>query len=233
MELRQYWGVVQRRLWVVIALTLIALIASVAMRPERDPTYKVTIKLAVKPTAEARSQNYYGYDGYYAYVVSEYLNDDIAEVVKSNDFMTELRNRLKDRPGGPPGGYIEARKAHRVLTLTVTAPSERDGKDIAATAAKMLQEDQQKYLGGISDQNPSITIVDEPVVAVGPAPARDAVDIALRTALGLIAGLMLAFLLEYLDTSLRTPGEVSELLKLPVLGELPKEKGRRRAGSAA
>ncbi len=231
MEIRKYWAVIQRRLWIVLALTLIALVASIAMRPERGaPTYKVTIKLAVKPTIEARPTNtYFDYDGYYGYVVSEYLNDDIAEVVKSNDFMTGLRNRLNDRPGGPPAGYIEARKAHRVLTLTVTAGSERDGKDIASTAAKMLQEEQTKYIGGISDHNPSVVIVDEPTVAVAPAPARDAVDVALRTLLGLIAGLMLAFLLEYLDDSLRSAEDVSDAVGLPVLGEIPPEKRRRRS----
>ncbi len=232
MELRKYWAVVQRRWWIVVALTLIAFAASVGMRPERVATYKVTIKLAVKPTMDARTSNtYFDYEGYYGYVVSEYLNDDIAEVVKSNNFMGDLRNRLKDRAGGPPSGYIEARKAHRVLTLTVTAGSERDGKDIAAMAATMLQQDQQKYISGISDHNPLVTIVDEPVVAVAPAPASDAVNIMLRTILGLVASLMLVFLIDYLDDSLRTSEDVEEMLGLPILGELPSKKGRRRAGA--
>ncbi len=231
MELRKYWEIIFRRLWVVVLITLVAFGASVYMRPERMPQYKVTIKLAVKPPQEPRSDKYYAYDGYYGYVVTEYLNDDIAEIVKSGDFMVDLRNRLKDRPGGPPQGYIEARKAHRVLTLTVTSGSERDGKDIASEAAKMLQQEKDRYISGISDYPPTVQVVDQPAVAIAPAPARDAVDILLRTMLGFIAGLMLAFLLEYLDDSLRSPGEVKELLGVPVLGELPRE--RRRRGSAA
>jgi capsular polysaccharide biosynthesis protein len=193
------------------------------MRPEARPTYKITVKLAIKPSLEPRGQNYYGYDEYYAYVASEYLVDDVGEVVKGGDFMNDLRNRLKDRPGGPPSGYIEARKAHRVLTLTVTAGSERDGIDIANETGKMLTEGKTKYLTSLSNQNPTITVVDPPSVAIAPLPARDAVDVGLRTSLGLITGLMIAFLLEYLDISVRGSKDVETLLKIPVVGEIPSE----------
>jgi capsular polysaccharide biosynthesis protein len=233
MELRRYGSVILRWWWIVVALTAVALIAAILMRPEARPTYKITVKLAVKPTLEPRGQSYYGYDEYYAYVSSEYLVDDIGEVVKGGDFMTDLRNRLKDREGGPPSGYIEARKAHRVLTLTITAGSERDGIDIANETGKMLSEQRPKYLASLSNQNPAVAVVDPPSVAIAPAPARDAVDIGLRTSLGLITGLMVAFLLEYLDTSVRAAEDAESLLHLPVLGEIPAEHRRRKPAKAA
>ncbi len=60
-------------------------------------------------------------------------------------------------------------------------------------------------------------------VAVAPAggPSRAALYMVLRVVLGLFAGVGLAFLLEYLDDSLRTAGEVEAATGLAVLAEIP------------
>jgi capsular polysaccharide biosynthesis protein len=54
-------------------------------------------------------------------------------------------------------------------------------------------------------------------------------EIGLRTLIGLIVGIGLAFLLDYLDTSVRSREEAEALLQLPILGEIP----RSRRGAAA
>ena len=54
-------------------------------------------------------------------------------------------------------------------------------------------------------------------------------EIGLRTVIGLLIGIGLAFLLDYLDASVRTRDEAEDLLRLPVLGEIP----RTRRGAAA
>ena len=46
-------------------------------------------------------------------------------------------------------------------------------------------------------------------------------EIALRTLIGLLIGIALAFLLDYLDTSVRSRDEAEDLLRLPVLGDDP------------
>ena len=46
-------------------------------------------------------------------------------------------------------------------------------------------------------------------------------DIGLRTLLGLMAGLFLAFVVDYLDSTLRTRHDAERALGLPVLGEIP------------
>jgi capsular polysaccharide biosynthesis protein len=51
-------------------------------------------------------------------------------------------------------------------------------------------------------------------------------EIGLRTLVGLLAGLGLALLVDYLDPSVRTRQEAEDLLRLPVLGAIPRS-GRR------
>ena len=55
-------------------------------------------------------------------------------------------------------------------------------------------------------------------------------EIALRTLVGLLIGIGLAFLLDYLDPSVRTRREVEDLLRLPVLGAIPRSGRRAAAG---
>ncbi len=50
-------------------------------------------------------------------------------------------------------------------------------------------------------------------------PAREQLDLPLRVLLALAAGIGLAFLLDYLDTSVRERRDLEEL-GLPVLGEV-------------
>jgi Mrp family chromosome partitioning ATPase/capsular polysaccharide biosynthesis protein len=67
----------------------------------------------------------------------------------------------------------------------------------------------------------SATILVQPAVTswqIAPHPKR---DLVLALALGVLLGIGLAFLVERLDTRVRTPEEVESLLALPVLGEVP------------
>src|SRR4029079_16739872 len=64
------------------------------------------------------------------------------------------------------------------------------------------------------------TVVKEAGVAtkIGPKPQR---DVAMGLALGLLLGFGLAFLIEALDTRVRTGDEIAERLGLPLLGRIP------------
>jgi polysaccharide biosynthesis transport protein len=67
----------------------------------------------------------------------------------------------------------------------------------------------------------NIIVVDKAVNAVKFNP-NIPLNLAVSLMLGLIAGVMLALLLEYLDDTLKNPDDVEKRLKLPVLGVIPK-----------
>ena len=93
MELRQYWRIVWDRRWVVLGVTLIALVAaivSVAALPQPLPSYQATVQLGVRPTAFPR-QSYEQFSEYYLFLASEFLNDDVINVVEGNGFLDALR----------------------------------------------------------------------------------------------------------------------------------------------
>jgi len=51
-------------------------------------------------------------------------------------------------------------------------------------------------------------------------------EIGLRTLIGLLVGIALAFLLDYLDTSVRSRDDAENLLRLPVVGVIPRTRRR-------
>ncbi len=68
----------------------------------------------------------------------------------------------------------------------------------------------------------NISIVEPAEVPKAPVKPRILLNLALGFILGLGGGIGLAFFLDYLDKTVKTPDEVESLLRLPSLGVLPK-----------
>lgn len=77
---------------------------------------------------------------------------------------------------------------------------------------------------GIS--NPSSSIIDRAQVPGGPSKPKRVKNVLTAALIGLFLGVALAFLIEYLDESIRAPEDVERKLGLPLLGTVPKlERG--------
>jgi capsular polysaccharide biosynthesis protein len=235
-ELKTYWQIVIKRWWIVAAMTVLAIAASlvgVVLIPQ-SVSYSAVVRLAVKPTAVLALPTYYTYDEYYSFLSSEYLNDDVIEMIQGGSFMEDVRARLKDTSGGAPVGSIRALKAHRVLSLTTTAGSPGGALALAQGALDVLAQDAASggsYFAKVSNQRPQVAVVDPPFLLPGTT-TRIQLDLALRGVVGLIAGVALAFLLDYLDDTLRDAADAERTTGLPVLGQIPSD-GRVARGKAA
>ncbi|HEV8638316.1 MAG TPA: Wzz/FepE/Etk N-terminal domain-containing protein [Chloroflexota bacterium] len=239
MELRSYWRVLRRRRWVVLGVTLLALIAavvSVAALPQPLPTYQATVVIAVSPTnIPPPANNPYG--DYYHYIASEYLNDDIMAIVESGSFNRVVSARYAGRPEGPPSASIKGKKAHRVVTFTVSADRRSDALDVAQGIIDLLREPrpgEPRYLDQFTEQQPRVAVIQDPELTVQPGVRRGAFDVGVRTLLGLIIGIALAFLLHYLDDTVQDGREAELYTGLPLLAEIPRpgrERLRAKAGT--
>lgn len=222
MELRQYWRIVQRRLWIIIVLPVLVLAASLLLRPQPAPSALANLRLAVGITPEAGEGRFYTYDRYYSWLTAEYLADDLSEIIKSRAFAELVSRRLGDAVApGTIQGATNPQKLHRILTVSVSAPTEKQALDIAGAIAATLRESGGQFLPQLSAQNAALAVIDPPaLVPVGPG-LRERLDLPLRLALALAAALALIFLLDYLDDSVRDAGDV-EALGMPVLAEIPR-----------
>jgi succinoglycan biosynthesis transport protein ExoP len=74
----------------------------------------------------------------------------------------------------------------------------------------------------------NVSVVDPAEINSIPSSPRKAVDISAGGMTGLLAGLLLAFTLEYLGNTLSSPDEVEKFLQLPNLGVVPEISDARR-----
>jgi len=224
MELRHYWHIVWKRIWIVVVLVAIVGVFSLVTYEIPPTTYQATMRFTVGIVPERRPTSEYSYDYYYTWVTSEYLADDLAEVVRGGAFAAAVQ---------APVGSISGNSEHRILTVTVTRTGGEEAVEdvsrIADAIVVTLQERAGEFFGQVG-HNPAaadLTLNDPPVVVPLPASLTSRLDLPLRLGLALLAGVALAFLLDYLDTTVGNQAEL-EAMGLPVLGEIPPERSRWR-----
>jgi len=74
----------------------------------------------------------------------------------------------------------------------------------------------------------SVVVISEASLPASPIKPNKKLNIAIAFVLGLMVFTLLAFVLEYLDNTLKTPEDVTKEIELPVLGVIPKETKRNK-----
>ncbi|MBI2865564.1 MAG: hypothetical protein HYX94_13525 [Chloroflexi bacterium] len=226
MELRQYFQIIWRRVWILVVITLAAGLASLAFSPKAQTSYVATMRFLVGVPPEPSNTSFYTYDRYYTWVSSEYLLDDLSELVKSDAFAADLRQELNKDSAfdvGAVSGERSTKKTHRVMIVTFTGKDPKQVQAVAEAALRVLKNNASSYFAQLGYDKAAINLIDPPIVTPQVSVMRSSLDMVLRTGLGFIAGLALIFLLDYLDTTVRDAAEVERLVGLRVLGEIPRQ----------
>jgi capsular polysaccharide biosynthesis protein len=228
MELRAYWRILTRRWWLPVGLALlVAALTLIGQRPwqPRPASYSASMRFNVGVAPE-RIPGVYTYDRYYTMLTSEYLVDDLSEIVRSQAFASEVSRRLAEQgiavPAGVIGASTQPGKLHRILTVNVNWPNQAQLSSIADAVSATLTESSAAFFGQFSADEADIRLIDPPVITTVGRPAREGLDLPLRVLLALVAGAALAFLLDYLDRSVRDRADI-EHLGVPILAEIPRK----------
>lgn len=229
MELREYWQIIRRRLYIVIAPLLVVLLVSLLFRPTPAPAYQASMRFMLGLEPEPKSGDYYAYDKYYTWLTAEYLVDDAAELVRSSAFARAVSEQLGElgitiQPGAIQGA-TQSGQLHRVLTVsTVWGDPEQLGA-IANAIVQVLPVEIARHFAQVGAEGVVASLIDPPAIGPLGASLRDRLDVPLRLALALFAGLGLAFVLHYLDNTVHSRQELEEQ-GLDVLAEIPPQAKR-------
>jgi protein tyrosine kinase modulator len=224
-ELSHYASVLRRRWWLIAGITALSFLAA-GLAAWRGPcAYQASMRMAVSVIPEPRREGYYGYDNYYPWLASEYLADDLSELVRSQAFAEDVSAELGFTVDpGTLANVARTKKTHRMLDLSICGSEGRSTLDIAEAYERVLNTRLGDYMGMLQANNGFVRIINRPSLARASGSAALLGELALRTAIGSLLAVGLAFLLEYLDDRLRTRGEVEDLLQWPVLGEIPMQR---------
>lgn len=151
---------------------------------------------------------------------SQMLTNDVAQLVKSNRVMADTASSLKMQSLADCDIDVTSSTTTRVISISVTSESAQTAAAVANGLAKTVDDVAQEVM-----DVQSVNVVDQASEPSSPSgPSR-----VMYTAVAFLAGLFLAVaiivLMDMLNTRVRNPEEVEELLGLPVVGRIPVIKG--------
>jgi len=224
MELRQYGQIISRRWWIVALLLCVVLAVSLLARPSRAPTYVASMRFMMGLEPEAKTGDYYTYDKYYTWLTTEYLVDDVSELVRSQAFAQAVSQQLAMAgvtvPAGSIHGSTQAGQLHRILTVNITWGDSQQLADIANAVAAVLPTEVARHFAQVGTGGVFASLIDPPAIGTVASGLRDKLDLPIRLFLAVVAGIALIFVLDYVDDSVRSKAEL-EQFGVNVLAEIP------------
>ncbi len=222
MELRAYGAVLRRHGRLIGLITLATLIVSIGLALRGPSAYTATMRLAISVVPDPRVGDFFKYDSYYSLLSSEYLADDLSELLRSEAFAADVSAELGQTV--EPESIVNltrTKKTHRLLDIQIAAGDPQTALAIAEAYERVLNTKLPEYLAFLQANNGFIRIVNRPKVTRTNTLPLTAAEIGLRTMAGLVGAVGLAFLLEYLDDRLRDRRQVETFLGTTVLAEIP------------
>jgi len=146
---------------------------------------------------------------YSVIIKSPAILEKVIDQLDLNQSVTSLSNTMT----------INSQDNSQVFSLTV----ENSDPAMAVTIANGVSETFQKEIQNIMNID-NVSILAKANLPENPAPVKpnSLLNIAIAVVVGLMAGIGLAFLLDYLDNTVKDSKELETLLDLPVLGSILK-----------
>lgn len=238
MELKHYWRIIKKKIG-MIALLIIASCAAVGMYSIQviEPQYAATTKLIVNeykdssqlmPNLEPGSIN-----------STVMLIKTYKEIIKTPRIMKQV---VQDYPQLHASHQellhkvqISSVNETQVMSITVRDDSYERAANMANAVALVFQKSVPELM---KVDNISILNEADPEEARGPISPNPVLNVAVAFILSLMAGVAIAFLVDYMNDTARTEEDVENLLGLPVLSSIPRMKdkdvkaqGRRSANA--
>jgi capsular polysaccharide biosynthesis protein len=233
MEVIQLLNVLRRRwLLIVIPTLVVAAIAVITAKPP-GVSYSTGMRFTAgqRETPAASPQ---GYDpNFYRWQTSEYIVAGLRDWVRSAAFATavseELAKRELEIPPAALLGHLAADSSQTLLAVYVQWPDRLQTQAIAEAAVTVLQERNGDAFPQLGGQAAEVVPLDTPVIlpvieTQGPG-LQTRLQVPFRIALGLVTGLVLAFVADYFDSTIRDRREL-EAMGLVVIGEIPRGRSK-------
>jgi capsular polysaccharide biosynthesis protein len=216
MELTDYLRILRQRGWLIILLALLTAAAAFGFSRMQTPVYESSLRLLVQPARTDFGQAQAAKTllrGYVEWMRSRYR---AAEVIS--------RLQLDMLPDQLLGDVVIASDdSSYLITVNVENTNPDLANDIARTWGDLLIQWQTENNAGLRKEDRiEIERIDDP--QAGLASPQTKINTAAGAVFGALLGLILAFLLEWLESGVvRRNEDVERFLDLPVIGSIPNQ----------
>ncbi|MBN8235129.1 capsular biosynthesis protein [Halobacillus kuroshimensis] len=216
-SLKEIFEVIKKRVWLIVGLAAgAAVISALITLFVLTPTYESSSQFIVNQSSNQ--------DQSAAYDINEIrsnveLINTYNVIIQSPRILDQVADELNlDMTASTLSNKISVSNAEQSQVVNVTATDENAmlAADIANTTVEVFKQEIPQLMNGVDNINVLST------ADVGPNPTPVSPNTALNIAIALVVGLMLgvglAFLLEYLDNSIKSETDIEDALGLPVMG---------------
>ncbi len=213
-SLRELFQTLRKRIWLIVAITVIATMTSgIVSYFVLTPIYQASTQLLVNQAKNEQpiyniseiQTNLQLINTYNVIMKSPAILDVVKEELDLNMPVEELNGKIN----------VTSEKDSQVVNVTVEDADPYMAADIANTVASVFQREIVKIMNVDNVNILAKAEVKEQPVPVKPKPL---LNMAIAFVVGMMTGVGLAFLLEYLDNTIKNEQDVEKLLELPVLG---------------
>lgn len=222
MELMLFLRVLLRRWWLVLIPVLVVAVVVIPQWLRERSTSGGGYTITLRYTAAQSASNVPPRVGDYqdVWLASELAVNALTDWVRSTSFVNEISKEIPDLDTAGLG--VAADNKRSVGQLIMSYPDEKGLASITQAAMDVMKTQAQNYFPQLGGQPAQVTFLDAPVITAAPPPIANRFAPFIRLALGLLGGMALAFLWEYLDPFVYRREQV-EAAGLPVLASIPKK----------
>src|SRR5699024_3041564 len=215
-SLQEIFEVIKKRLLLIVSITIgAALIAAIVSYFLLTDTYESSAQFIVNQKQSDQKDQFSVNDirtnvelinTYNVIIKSPAILDNVIDELNLPYTTNTLSEKIE----------VASEEESQVVTVTATDPSPQHATELANTTVKTFQAEVPELMNGIDNVN----ILSEAKTAEDPRPVspKPLLNIAIAIVLGGMVGVGLAFLLEYLDNTIKSEHDIEHHLGLPVLG---------------
>ncbi|MBU5436773.1 lipopolysaccharide chain length-determining protein [Tissierella sp. MSJ-40] len=219
-SLREYFFILRKRLGLILILTIVAVATSgIVSYFVLEPEYQTFTTLMVGKPKDYQSESKLEYN---ELLLNQKLVSTYGELVKSRVVVDQVIKNLN------------LDMSFKIFTEKVNVNLVKDTEIIKIQvmdtdpklAAEIANETAEVFMDSVKTimKVENVQVIDKAQPPENPVKPRPKLNMAIAGILGIMAGVFLAFLLEYMDNTLKTPEDIEKHLGLPVLGAIPMVK---------
>lgn len=213
-SLRELFAVLRKRLWLIVLITIIAAtVSAVISFFVLTPVYESKTQILVNQ-AKNDEQLYSNQTVQTNVQLINTYNDIITSPAILDKVIKELN---LDKSAASLSGQIQVTSAQdsQVAQIVVQDTSAKRAADIANTTAAVFQKEVPKLMNV-----DNVKVLSKAALGENPSPVKPQplLNVVIAIVVGLMVGVGLSFLLEYLDNTLKTEQDIENILELPVMG---------------
>lgn len=217
-DLREYVAIIKKKAWIIAAITAVTTFVSGFLSFfVLSPVYEAKTTLIVN-TDQKNDDTITGDE----FSVTQRLAVTYGEIIKSRTVLEPVIEKL-----GLDISYedlskmvtVSPVKDTQIINISVQDTNPLKAKDIANSIPEVFTKEVKR----ITKAN-SVEVIDKAVEPLSPIKPNKLMNVLIAFVLGIMIGLFVVFLIEYMDNKMKTPQDVEKHLDLPILGVIPKEK---------